>query len=45
MKANDLQDLDRQYEAAKQDWIWNHPDATPQEYEQAITKLAQKLGY
>jgi hypothetical protein len=45
MKPNDFQDLDRQYEAAKQQWQQEHPEATPQEYEQAIRAIAQRLGY
>lgn len=36
---------DRRYEAAKQDWIAQHPEATSQEYERAIKRIADQLDY
>lgn len=37
-------DLDRMYEAAKQEWIAAHPTATPEEYQQAMRAIAERLG-
>lgn len=37
--------LDRQYEAEKQQWLIDHPGVAPSEYEQAIRKIAERLGY
>ena len=45
MKRDFKPDLDRQYEAAKQEWLLNHPEATHQEYERAIRQIAERLGY
>lgn len=46
MRPDDFKpDLDREYEAAKQEWIYEHPEATSQEYEQAIKRIADQLGY
>ena len=33
------------YESLKRSWISRHPDATPQEYERAIAKIAKEIGY
>jgi hypothetical protein len=38
-------DLDRLYEQEKQAWLQSHPDATSQEYEQAIQEIAARLNY
>ncbi len=32
------------YESAKQDWIEEHPNATPQQYEQAMQELARQFN-
>lgn len=37
-------DLNRMYEAEKQRYIAEHPDATPEEYQKALTELARRLG-
>jgi len=34
----------RLYELEKRIWIDDHPDATPEEYQQAMRRLAQELG-
>jgi hypothetical protein len=36
---------DMSYELAKQAWISDHPEATPQEYEKAIREIAERIGY
>jgi hypothetical protein len=41
----DFDDLSRLYEAEKQDWIAKHPEATPQEYEQAMREIAKRIGF
>lgn len=41
----DVDDLARLYEAEKQDWIDKHPEATSQEYEQAIREILRRLYY
>ena len=33
-----------QYEFLKQEWIKNHPNATPQEYQKAMQSIARKCG-
>lgn len=33
-----------QYEILKAEWIAKHPDATPQEYQKAMTAIARKCG-
>jgi len=33
-----------QYEFLKQEWIKSHPDATPQQYQKAMSAIAKKLG-
>lgn len=38
------QDIDRMYEAAKKEWAESHPDATPEEYQRAMTEIARRLG-
>jgi UDP-N-acetylglucosamine:LPS N-acetylglucosamine transferase len=38
-------DLDRLYEQEKAAWTAEHPEATPQEYEQAIREIAERLSY
>lgn len=37
-------DLDRMYEAAKKEWAAAHPEATPEEYQQAMHTIAERLG-
>jgi len=32
------------YEAAKQDWSYRHPQATPSEYQQAMRKISERMG-
>jgi hypothetical protein len=32
------------YEQLKANWIRKHPNATPQQYQTAMQKLAKKLG-
>ena len=32
------------YEALKQDWIRRNPNATPQQYQAAMVRLARKAG-
>jgi len=34
----------QQYEMYKQDWLNNHPNATYQEYQQAMQVIAKKVG-
>jgi hypothetical protein len=34
----------QQYESQKQAWLHLHPDATPEEIEQALKRLAKALG-
>jgi hypothetical protein len=37
--------VSQQYERVKAAWIADHPDATSQEYEQAIREIAARLNY
>jgi hypothetical protein len=32
------------YERAKQQWVWQHPEATHEEYEAAMLEIARRLG-
>lgn len=32
------------YEAEKAKWVKQHPWATPQQYEQALRRIAERLG-
>ena len=32
------------YELAKQDWLAEHPEATPSEYQAAMRRIAEELG-
>lgn len=32
------------YERAKQDWMFRHPEATHEEYERAMREIAKKMG-
>jgi len=32
------------YEQLKREWVASHPEATPEEYEQAMFALAEKEG-
>lgn len=41
----DLENLDRIYEAEKQAWIAQHPEETPEQYEQAMKEIAKRIGY
>jgi hypothetical protein len=34
----------QQYEQLKREWVDSHPDATPEEYEQAMLALAEQEG-
>jgi hypothetical protein len=34
----------QRYEAEKQTWLWLHKNATPQEIEAALKKIARRLG-
>ncbi|MBF0371628.1 MAG: hypothetical protein HQL52_19500 [Magnetococcales bacterium] len=34
----------QEFEARKQAWIAGHPDATPEEYDQAVQCLVDELG-
>lgn len=34
----------RDYEAAKQRWVAENPSATSQQYEQAMRKIAARMG-
>jgi len=34
----------QRYEAAKNTWIATHPDATPEQYQAAMRKLARRVG-
>jgi len=46
VNPEDLRDaLVHIYEREKQAWVEKHPDATPQEYEQAIRKIAERIGF
>ena len=36
-------DVDRMYEAEKQRWIAEHPEATPEQYEKAMRAIAERL--
>jgi hypothetical protein len=35
----------QRYELEKREWISNHPEATPEEYERAIREIAERLNY
>ena len=37
-------DRDRLYEVAKSQWIAEHPEATPEEYQAAMTRIAREVG-
>lgn len=37
-------DRDRLYESAKQAWIATHPDASPEEYQAAMRRIADECG-
>jgi hypothetical protein len=37
--------ISQEYEKLKREWSQNHPEATSQEYELAISKIARELGY
>ena len=37
--------LAHRYEAEKQNWVEEHPEATHTEYERAIREIAQRLGF
>lgn len=32
------------YEAAKRDWTRTNPEATPEEYQKAMRRIAKELG-
>lgn len=32
------------YEREKQDWLYKHPEATHEQYQQAIREIAKRLG-
>ena len=32
------------YERRKADWVRSHPEATPQEYQAAMTRIARECG-
>lgn len=36
---------DQMYVQFKQAWIFNHPNATPKEYEDAMKAICEKIGY
>lgn len=33
-----------EYESLKSQWVANNPNATPEQYEQAIKRIAQQCG-
>lgn len=35
---------DRAYEMYKQQWLLAHPNASPDEYQRAMTEIARKIG-
>jgi hypothetical protein len=34
----------QEYERLKREYVRNHPEATPEEYQRAMTALAKQLG-
>jgi t-SNARE complex subunit (syntaxin) len=44
-QRSNLGHISQQYEKLKREWAEAHPEATPQEYEQAIREIAAMLGY
>lgn len=36
--------MHHEYERRKADWIYKNPDATPQQYQQAMKRIAKELG-
>lgn len=46
MRREDFAEIDRlrQYEAEKARWVDQNPEATPQEYQAAMKKIAERCG-
>jgi len=36
---------DESYESEKRAWVEAHPEATPEQYQQAIKQIAERLNY